>query len=203
MALYRMVEQGHHPTALITTVNAGQKRSWFHGISNELMQDVSNSMGIPLILCECTPDNYTQAYEHGLGKAREMGADACVFGDIDIDEHKLWNEERCKKAGLSCILPLWKLNREALVHEVLDSGFKAVIKTIDSRKLDVSFLGQDLTAALIADIKAVGVDPCGENGEYHTFVYDGPIFARPVPFITGEAVDLGTHKAIELRSVII
>lgn len=199
LALYRMIKQGHSPIALITTVNIEQKRSWFHGIHNELLSIVSNSLNIPLILSECAPDNYTQVYEQSLDKARKLGADSCVFGDIDIDEHKLWNEERCKRVGLNCILPLWHQGRETLVYEVLDTGFRSVIKIVESAKLDDLFLGQDLTISLIERIKSVGVDVCGENGEYHTFVYDGPTFAYPVPFEIGNVIDFGKHKAIDIK----
>ena len=199
LALYRMKERGHNPVAMITTINSEQDRSWFHGIHNELLVDVSNSLNIPLILCECTPENYTQAYEQGLKKAVAMGADSCVFGDIDIDGHKSWNEDRCRSVGLKCVLPLWQQGREALVHELLSKGFKAIIKIIDSSKLDVSLLGRDLTTSLIEEIKAVGADACGEYGEYHTFVYDGPVFENQISFETGKIIDFGTHKAIDIR----
>jgi len=199
LALYRMIIQGHNPVALVTTVNIEQKRSWFHGIQNELLIEVSKSLQIPLILSECSPNDYTQVFEQSLEKAREMGADTCVFGDIDIEQHKMWNEERCKNVGLICNLPLWQQGRETLVYEVLAKGFKTVIKTIDSSKLDDSFLGQDLTVSLIEKIKATGADPCGENGEYHTFVYDGPIFKYPISFETGKVVDFATHKAIDIK----
>ena len=194
-----MIKQGHNPVALITTVNIEQKRSWFHGVQSGLMSAVSESMRIPLISCECTPDNYTEAYEAGLAKARLAGADFCVFGDIDIEGHREWNEERCQNAGLSCVMPLWRQDREKLTLEGIEAGFKAMIKIVDSEKLDDSFLGRTLTAGLVEKIKATGVDVCGENGEYHTFVYDGPLFASPVAFETGEVVDFGTHKAVDIK----
>lgn len=197
LALCRMIEQGHNPVALITTINSEQKRSWFHGIQNELLFAVSRSLNIPMIFCESNQDNYIQVFEQSLDKALKMGADACVFGDIDIEEHKLWNEERCEKVGLKLVLPLWQEKRETLVREMLAKNFKAVIKIIDSN-LDISFLGQDLTDLLIDKIKATGADPCGENGEYHTFVYDGPIFTYPVLFEKGKIIDFGTHKAIDI-----
>ena len=198
LALYRMVALGHTPAALIPTVNAQQDRSWFHGIQAELLNAVSDSTGIPLIVCECAPGGYAQAYEEGLIQARAMGADACVFGDIDIDGHKSWNEERCAIANLECILPLWGEDRETLVLEMIGAGFKAVIKIVQSDKLDGSFLGQTLNIPLVEKIKAAGIDACGENGEYHTFVYDGPVFKYPISFKMGEVVDFETHKAINI-----
>lgn len=198
LALYRMINEGHCPVALITAINTKQKRSWFHGIQNELLQMVSASLRIPLLTCECDSGNYGQAYEESLKKARKMGADCCVFGDIDIEEHKYWNEERCKSAGLNCILPLWRQGREELVLEIISIGFKAMIKIVQSNKLDESFLGQDLTFVLIEKMRAAGIDVCGENGEYHTFVYDGPVFSYPITVKAGEIVDIGTHKAVNI-----
>jgi len=198
LALHRMVTSGHKPVALITTVNTLINRSWSHGIDDELLLAVSESLKIPLILCQCSADGYEQAFVRSLEKAREMGADSCVFGDIDIDGHKAWDEEQCEKAGLNCILPLWKQNREALVRETLSVGFKAVINVIDCSILDDSFLGKDLSAALVEKIKAAGADPCGENGEYHTFVYDGPVFSSPISIQTEKIIDLGAYKAVDI-----
>ena len=198
LALYRMLQQGHVPTVMITTINTEQQRSWFHGIQTELLLAVSQSLRIPLIVCECAPANYTQQFEHSLKKARLMGAEACVFGDIDIEGHKAWNEERCKQAGLQCALPLWHEDREALTREVIYTGFKTLIKIIDTQKLGSSFLGQTLTVPLIERMKRLGVDVSGENGEFHTFVYEGPIFTTPIPIKLGETADFGTHQAIDI-----
>ncbi|MCL1848211.1 MAG: diphthine--ammonia ligase [Clostridiales bacterium] len=199
LALCRMAEQGHRPVAMITTVNRAQQRSWSHGMHQSLMIAVSESLGIPSIFCECTAEDYAQSFARSLADAKALGAEACVFGDIDIEGHKAWNEGLCHDAGLSCLLPLWQQGREALVREALDRGIRALIKVIDKRQLDASYLGQDLTWHIVEKMKAAGVDPCGENGEYHTFAYDGPGFAHPIAFEAGEVVDLGDYQAIDLR----
>ena len=201
LAMYEMTQQGHTPVALITTVNAADQRSWFHGIPTELLKAVAESLRVPLVFCENGPTDYTEAFEKALKNAWEMGAEACAFGDIDIADHQAWDEERCASAGLVCVLPLWGKARDVVLNEMLAAGFKAVVKIVDKSKLDESFLGQTLTPALIEQIKAAGADACGEYGEYHTFVYDGPGFAHPVPFELGEVVDLGTHAAIDLKPI--
>ena len=127
-----------------------------------------------------------------------MGAEACVFGDIDIEGHRQWNISQCEEAGLDCILPLWKQDRESLVRETIEAGFKAMIKIVQCDLLDESFLGKDLTIPLIEEIKAAGADVCGENGEYHTFVYNGPIFKFPIPLENRGVVDFGSHRAIDV-----
>ena len=199
LALYRMLEEGHIPAALLVTVNRERERSWFHGLPEALLQAVADSLGIPLLTCVCAPDTYNRSFEETLKKARGLGAEACVFGDIDIENHKSWDQERCSQAGLKCVLPLWRQSREELVYEALRAGFRAKIKIVDADKLDVSYLGQDLSLPLLSKMKEAGVDICGENGEYHTFVYDGPIFSAPVPLEMGDVVELGNYRAVELR----
>lgn len=198
LALYRMIMQGHKPVAMLTTVNQAQDRSWFHGIQQELLNKVSESLDIPMITCFCKPEEYAEGFEKGLKEAKALGAEACVFGDIDIEDHLQWNNDRCSAAGLKCILPLWQEEREALVREFVGHGFKAVIKIVQLKALDESFLGKTMDSELIERIKLTGSDPCGENGEYHTFVYDGPIFCSPISFSTNGTVDFGTHKAVDI-----
>jgi diphthine-ammonia ligase len=199
LALYRMVQAGHQPVALLTTVNPMQNRSWIHGIQLELMQATAQSLGLPLILSACSPNSYDRGLEEGLLKARALGAEACAFGDIDIEEHAGYDRARCKAAGLCCELPLWQGDREALLTECLALGFKPMIKTVQSDLLDETYLGQTLTLQLARRIQKAGADICGENGEYHTFVYDGPTFDRPVPVKNHGVVDLGLHKAADIR----
>ena len=198
LALYRMLSEKNTPVALITTINPEQERSWFHGVQKQLLETVSKSIGIPLIICECLPNDYEKSFEEGLLKAKELGATACVFGDIDISGHRQWNETRCMNTGIKCILPLWNEDRESLVVEFIELGFKALIKIVQCDMLDESFLGKTLSMPLLEQIKLTGSDICGENGEYHTFVYDGPIFQTQIPIETKSIIDFGTHKAVDI-----
>lgn len=202
LAMYRMIQAGHEPVAILTAYNPEQERSWVHGIAPPLMHAVAESLRLPLILCACAADAYNQGLEEGLAQARSMGAEACAFGDIDIEGHAEYDRARCEAAGLHCALPLWQGGREALLRAVLDAGFQPLIKTVHSAYLDETYLGQTLSLDLAAKIAATGADICGENGEYHTFIYDGPIFSQPIQFRTRGVVDLGTHMTIDLRPAI-
>jgi uncharacterized protein (TIGR00290 family) len=183
---------------MLVMFNEAAGRSWFHGINPQLLEASSRSLGLPLINCPSAGEDYHLALENGLREAKKYGAEACVFGDIDIDEHRDWNEARCEAAGLKMILPLWKQDRDTLVFETIDAGFKAVIKCVESRWLGDEFLGKTLDRDLVEQIRATGSDVCGENGEYHTFVYDGPTFSAPVPFRLGEVIDFDTHSVIDV-----
>ena len=198
LALHRMISEGHTPVCLIVTFNKDAGRSWFHGINNELLHEVSSSLGIPIVRCICTGDTYESEVERCLAQARDAGAEAGVFGDIDIEDHRKWNQDRCDAAGITCMLPLWQQQRESLVSETINEGFKAAIKCIDLSCLDASFLGETLDAALMDRIRATGADVCGENGEYHTFVFDGPIFKTPIPIRLGKKITFNTHAAIDI-----
>ncbi|MCD7947543.1 MAG: diphthine--ammonia ligase [Oscillospiraceae bacterium] len=202
LALHRMITAGHTPVCLIVTYNRTADRSWFHGVTNDLLDAVEDSMRIPVIRCICTGDTYDSEVERCLIAAHKSGAEAAVFGDIDMEAHLAWNQERCNRAGLACVNPLWHEPREILVHEVIDAGFKAIIKCVDLAHLDESFLGETLDRGWARRITATGADICGEYGEYHTFVYDGPIYKYPLPIRLGEKINLGNHAVIDIRSTL-
>ena len=129
----------------------------------------------------------------------EMGAKACVFGDIDLMAHRTWCEDKCEKAGLEAIFPLWEEDREALTYEFIDSGFKTVIKNVKLSILGEEFLGEVLTKDVVERLKAAGSDACGENGEYHTFVFDGPLFKERINFETGDNILTETHGFLDIK----
>lgn len=199
LSLYRMIKDGHKPVALLVTVDKKALRSWFHGIPDKLLNDVSKSLDIPLLLVESDGTNYTETFEEALKKAKNMGATACVFGDIDLEEHRTWCQDRCNEAKMEAIFPLWQEGREDLTYEFIDSGFKAIIKNVRLDVLGEEFLGKVLTKDLVEKIKEAGSDPCGENGEYHTFVYDGPLFKEKINFNIGENILTETHGYLDIK----
>lgn len=182
LALYRMIQEGHEPVALLTTVKKNQEKSWTHGLDNEILHRISKSLDIPLLLVECDVNEYERKFEDALIKAKDMGATMCVFGDIDIELHKKWDVDRCKNARIKAELPLWQQNREDLVYEFIDRGFTTIINKVNLKYMGVEFLGKELNRKIIDDIKSTGADACGENGEYHTFVVDGPLFKNRIDF---------------------
>ncbi|MGL4998815.1 diphthine--ammonia ligase [Cetobacterium sp.] len=180
LSLHKVISLGYEPIALMTTVNKKNDESWFHNISIELLKQVSLAVNIPLLLIECEGDNYEKYFENALNNMRLLGAEACVFGDIDIEQHREWGEKRCQNTNLSALFPLWKENREKLVNEFINLGYKAIIKKVNLNNMSSEFLGKTLSSEILKDIKATGSDVCGENGEYHTFVYNGPIFLKEI-----------------------
>ena len=161
LALYKMIKKGYEPVALLTTIKKDKEKSWTHHLDNNFLRRVSESLEIPILLVECDVDDYERKFEEALFKAKDMGATICAFGDIDIELHRNWDLDRCKNTGIEAKLPLWQQNREELVYEFIDSGFETIINKVN----------------------LTGADACGENGEYHTFVIDGPLFKNRINFI--------------------
>ncbi len=196
-----MIKAGHTPVLYWLLLIKKVLRSWFHGIPDKLLKDVSKSLDIPLVLVASNgKENYGETFVEALKKIKEeMGAEACVFGDIDLMAHRTWCEDKCEKAGLEAIFPLWEEDREALTYEFIDSGFKTVIKNVKLSILGEEFLGEVLTKDVVERLKANGSDACGENGEYHTFVFDGPLFKERINFETGDNILTETHGFLDIK----
>ena len=188
LAIYRAISKGLEPVALVTTFNTDRERSWFHGIPEPILEKVSKSLDIPILLIKTSGEEYAKNFEKTLTSAKELGAEICVFGDIDIEEHRIWCSERCNNVGLSPLFPLWQEERRSLVYEFIDSGFTANFTIINTNKMSEIFLGQTLTRETVNLVAQEGADICGENGEYHTFVSAGPIFKLPIDFNFGMKV---------------
>lgn len=181
LAIHRAICQGMVLQALIITYNTDLERSWFHGVPPDILAEVEQSVGVPVQLIRTAGADYNANFERALLEQKKLGAQACVFGDIDIEGHLQWGIERCNAAGVEACFPLWKENRESLVRECISCGFVPYITVVDTKRLSADFLGHPITPQVMDRIKDAGADVCGENGEYHTFVMDGPIFAQPLP----------------------
>jgi len=188
LAVYRAQNAGLIPHSLLTTHNMDENRSWFHGMTADLLGRVSDSLAIPLTLVETTGEKYLESFEKALLDARSRGAEVCVFGDIDLEGHLNWCTARCENTGLIPLFPLLRENRRKVVYEFIDAGFSAIIKIVDTTRMPGEYLGQVLSRQVIKGIEKSGADACGENGEYHTFVFDGPLFSKRVDFTTGETM---------------
>jgi uncharacterized protein (TIGR00290 family) len=156
-------------------------------------------MGLPLFTGSATWPDYETQFKAGLARFPQQDIYHGVFGDIDLVPHRQWVERVCRECGLTAHLPLWQGDREELVREFLAAGFKALIVVVDRKRMPADFLGREINEQLLADLAAIGVDGCGENGEFHSFVYDGPLFKHPVEFEAGEALTLAEHSLLPIR----
>lgn len=199
LALYRAIRCGGVPQQLIMTYNTDAGRTWFHGIPEHIVQRAERSLGIPIKMMRTAGAEYGTNLEAELRAQKEAGAQACIFGDIDLEGHLTWCTQRCENAGLAGLFPLWQEAREALVYEFIDSGFEAYITVLDTQKMSERFLGERLTREVAEAIRAEGADICGENGEYHTFVANGPIFKTPVAHTLGKPFRQDNYAIVPLE----
>ena len=186
LALWQAIELGGIPQVLLTMLDEHGQRSRSHGLPVEVLQAQAESLGIPLITAQASWEDYEEAFISALRTAASEGAQACVFGDIDFEENRAWEEKVSQQAGLKAFIPLWKKPRQDLLHDLLALGFKATIIATRDEPLGKRFLGHELTDALLDEFEQIGIDLAGEAGEYHTLVTDGPLFNKPLSLQKGE-----------------
>jgi uncharacterized protein (TIGR00290 family) len=184
LATYKAISQDHEVRYLLNFVTEDGQRSRSHGIKASVVALQAEAIGIPLIQVKTSWENYEENFKKAVGELRNKGIEGGVFGDIDIEEHRDWVERVCSKVGIKALSPLWRIKPEELIEELFKLKFKA---TIVATRLDENFLGKVLDKALVRQISKLGSHPCGENGEYHTFVTDGPIFKQALKITRGES----------------
>lgn len=188
LALYETAEE-YDIVALLTTVTSGYERISMHGVRTVLLEQQAAALNYPLeqvlISPRCTNEEYEERMRTALNRYRAAGVSHVVCGDIFLEDVRRYREERLFGNGLTGVFPLWHRNSRELAHRFIDLGFRAVLCCIDTHALDERFAGRVYDESLLAELPAT-VDSCGENGEFHTFVFAGPSFARPVPYTLGE-----------------
>lgn len=199
LALFRMIKAGHLCKKLFTMIDETGKRSRSHGISIDHLQLHSGFMNIPLRTAVASWNSYEDVFRENLRLIKDSGIDDGVFGDIDLLSHRQWVEMVCEENGIKPHFPLWLEDRKKLMTEFIDQGFKALIIVINTKMTPIRFLGRQIDYELIDEMESVGIDPCGENGEYHSFVYDGPLFLNPVPYKTGKIRYLNEYWSLNLN----
>jgi len=192
LALSRLRGEQLEPEALITTVTESYDRISMHGVRRELLARQARALSLPLveilIPAACVNDVYEARMAQAFAASPLSGVDAVAFGDLFLEDVRAYREQRLAAAGKRGVFPLWGQDTSGLAREFLDAGFEATLVCVDPRLLDRSFAGRRYDKQLLAELPA-GVDPCGENGEFHTFVHAGPIFAAPIGCATGEIVE--------------
>jgi uncharacterized protein (TIGR00290 family) len=177
---------------LLTTLSDQYQRVSMHGVREVLLREQARQIGIPLKTLYLPEEADLTAYNRIMRRQLEAFSKEhivyAVYGDIFLEDLRKYREDRLDMLGMKAVFPLWEMDTRELVHAFLDAGFKAVITCVNARLLDKSFAGKLIDHDFMNALPP-GVDPCGENGEFHSFVYDGPIFAQPVKFTTGEVVE--------------
>lgn len=177
--------------ALLTTITEKYDRISMHGVRRALLERQAESLGLPLHPVLIPPQCINTIYEERMKEALEehlaRGVRHVAFGDIFLEDLRVYREKNLSLVGMQAVFPIWKRDTHELAREFVRQGFRAIAVCVDPRVLDASFAGRELDASFFTDLPP-GVDPCGENGEFHTFVFDGPVFKTPIAVRVGEKV---------------
>ena len=180
LALFRAMSQGYKPKMLFTMFSIENDVSSAHRLNEDIIKAQVNALDLESTIGRAKFEDYEAVFVRNLESFKSQDIQYGIFGDIDLDEHRKWEETVCEKAQMTAVLPLWQEDREKLVKEFIDLGFKARIVVVNKTMMSQEFLGRDLSHELLEEIEKTGADVCGENGEYHTVVYDGPLFKTPL-----------------------
>ncbi len=191
-ALYELQQSREYEVAaLLTTVTEGYERISMHGVRRALLRQQAESLGLPLeevvIPQKATNTEYEERMGRSLAAFQAQGINTVGFGDIFLEDLRQYREKKLSQAGMKAIFPIWNRETRGMVLELCRLGFKAVITCVDTQALGKEFAGRQISEQLLAELPPQ-VDPCGENGEFHTFVYDGPNFKNRIAFKPGEVV---------------
>jgi uncharacterized protein (TIGR00290 family) len=179
-ALMKAIKSGYYPKGLLNVLNEEGRISRSHGIPVDILKAQAKAANLPVQLIESSWKDYEPKFIEALKQLKkEYDLTHAVFGDIDLQAHRDWEEKVCKEADLNAVLPLWRQDRKDLVMQMLNSGIKTIIVSCNEI-MGERFLGKHLTKKLIVELETLGIDACGENGEYHTLVLDCPLFANAI-----------------------
>jgi diphthine-ammonia ligase len=198
-AFMRAVELGMEPRMLLNMMNENGKISRSHGIPEKILQQQASALNLPIT---ATPTTWGEYESKFVGALKEIKANekvnTAVFGDIDLQPHRDWEEKVCAAAGLEAFLPLWQQDRKTLVLQMLESGIKTAIVSCNE-VMGSSFLGRIIDIKLVEELEAIGVDACGENGEYHTLVLNCPLFKKEINVAFGERINHNNYWFVEMK----
>jgi uncharacterized protein (TIGR00290 family) len=192
-SLYLMQRSAEYKVAgLLTTLNTQFDRVAMHSTRREVLEAQAEAAGLPLQIVPlpwpCSNEQYEAAMRTACDEALASGIEGIAFGDLFLEDIRRYCEDRLRGTGLTPLFPVWKINTRSLLVKMIATGVKTRIVCVDPKKLPREFAGRDLDQEFLRDLPA-GVDPCGENGEFHTCVYDGPMFHHPIPIESGDVVE--------------
>lgn len=191
LCLYKAQQEGLNVQALVTTISQSTDRITMHGVRRQLLQQQAASIGLPLHMIELPSSTGMNVYEEAIRKKnnelKDQGFTHAISGDLFLQDLKRYREELYATDGIECLFPLWLSDTKELLLQFIAQGFKAIVVCVNAAYLDKSFCGRWLDESFINDLPP-GVDVCGENGEYHSFVFDGPVFVQSIAFEKGETV---------------
>ena len=187
-AYWKAISQGLKVSYLLNFVNKDSTRAMSHGLDPRLITLQAQTMKLPIIQQPVTWETYEAGFKTVLTELKSKGVTGLITGDIYLQEHRDWIERVCGEVDITAVLPLWQINPSQLLTDFISAGFKAIVVSLKAEILGKEWLGKEVDNKLIAELSQRAIDPCGEAGEFHTFVYDGPPFSQPIKIINSTPV---------------
>ncbi|HEX3008312.1 MAG TPA: diphthine--ammonia ligase [Bacteroidales bacterium] len=200
LALHRIQKEGeHHVHCLINMCDADSDKSRSHGIGKELIRQQARAMGLPILQPVSDFKSYETVFKATIEQIKTQGVEGGIFGDIYLQEHRTWIERVCADIRIHPFFPLWNCETSDLIREFVDEGFRSIVVAINQKHLEDAWLGRTIDHSFIGDITQLkNIDPCAENGEYHSFVFDGPLFNAPLKLTLGKTYQENGHLFQEI-----
>jgi len=198
LALYRALKKGIKVEYLFTMLNEDGSRTRGHGLKPEIIKKYSELLDMDFIHGMAEWGGYEKVFKEKMSILEDKGINMGIFGDIDLIEHREWILNSCKDTNIEVFHPLWGETRKSIIEEFVDCGFKSIINTVNEDKLSKEYLGRVFDKTLIKEFEELGVDACGENGEFHTVVIDGPIFKEALKLKKKDIVQVGKYWMLDL-----
>jgi diphthine-ammonia ligase len=201
LALYRILQQKQHEVSyLINMCDVDGQHSRSHGMHKHLIAHQASLLGIPILQPETNSKLYESEFKNAIAVLKDEGVTGGVFGDIYLQVHRDWIERVCADMDIQPFFPLWENNTAQLIEEFVAAGFKTLVVAVNTKHLPKLWLGRTIDTQFINDILGLkGIDPCAENGEYHSFVYDGPLFSQPLPYTLEKSYKKDNHWFLEVK----
>lgn len=198
LALYRSLQDSINLVSLFTMCREDGVKSRSHGLYPDILKAQADSLGANLVMRQATWDDYEETFKDQMSKFESKDLDLGIFGDIDIDAHRQWVHDALSHTKINVLHPIWQESRRSLIEEFVDLGFEAMIVAVNTNYMPDSFLGRIFNKDLIVELEKLGVDACGENGEFHTVVTNGPIFKFPIELEISSIIKNGSSSMLDL-----
>jgi diphthine-ammonia ligase len=199
LAYWKAVSQGLKVSYLLNFISADSERAMSHGLDGKLISLQAEAIGSPIIQQRVTWETYEAGFKNALERLKLQSINGLVTGDIYLQEHKDWIERCCGEVGFSSISPLWETDGERLLNDFIEAGFKAIVISVKAKILGQEWLGRQVDKKLVHELSQLGIDICGEAGEFHTFVYDGPTFKKPIKIEGTAVITRDDHLTLDIQ----
>jgi len=200
-AAYLAQKQGYRIECLLNMVTQNRERSCSHGMAAERIRLQSDALGIPVIQKPTTGDNYEAVFTESIKELKQKGVATGIFGDIDFSPHREWIERICANGGVEPVLPLWQMDQGKIMRDFIAAGFKTVVVAVRRDLLEREWVGRIIDLKFLDDLAALGknITPCGESGEFHSLVIDGPLFKKRINILKTETVQRDNHWFLDIK----